>query len=340
MLASKRLITFASLLCLLASQSLFAQTQTPATVPASFVGTYDLTFSPGFVSGGPFASGDKATVVVGSDNSMCVNGAVLTNPVFINGNNAEAVWSDTPSGVAYAMSNFLGTFNEVNVLGIGANGSFSFYGQLKGSKVSDSTSCSSTPTTSTPASAELIAQVFALAETKLPEFFPGGAITLTFEGFTYRFYPQTSIYLAVADNAVYLLGGAFGEAIVNIGPLSSVLATLETYETPSTGGTVTQPPATALWNLSISGSFNSSFIQNIAFSNITLENIPAPDLNDTNAITSEINNSLAGVATGISSISITVVNNTDSRRTFDVSFGATLQGLGAVTYNLRYDYTS
>lgn len=339
MFAIKRLITLTSFICLLVSQSLFAQTETPATVPASFVGTYDLTFSPGFVVGGPFAVGDKVTVVVGSDNSMCVNGAVLTSPVFRNGNTAEAIWSDTPSSVAYALSNFLGTFNEVNVLGIGANGSFSFYGQLKGSKVSDSTACSSAPGSSGPTSSELISQVFALAETKLPEFFPSGAITLTFEGYTYRFYPQTEIYLAVADGGVFLLGGAFGASIVSIGPLSSVLATLESYETPSTGGTVTVPPATTLWNLSISGSFNSSFIQNIAFSNITLSDIPAPDLNDTNAITSEINTSLAGVATGISSIAITVVNNTDSQRTFDVTFGATLQGLGAVTYNLRYDYT-
>ncbi len=197
-------------------------------------------------------------------------------------------------------------------------------------------------TTSNPTASELITQVFSLAETKLPEFFPGGAITLTFEGYTYRFYPQTAIYLAVADNAVYLLGGAFGQSIVNVGPLSTVLATLETYETPSTGGTVTTPPATTLWNLSISGSLSVSVIpgfpQNIAFENIMLNGIPAPDLNDTNAITSEINKSLDGVATGISLISITVVNNTDSRRTFDASFSATIS-TGAVTYNLRYDYT-
>ncbi len=344
MLASKRLVTLASLFCLFVSQSLFAQTEAPATVPAAFVGTYDLTFSPGFVSGGPFTSGDKATVVVGSDNSMCVNGVVLTNPVFQNGNAAEAIWKDTPNSVAYAMSNFLGTFNEVNVLGIAANGSFSFYGQLKGSKVSDSTSCTGTAgsggSTTAPTITASITQLLDLAELKVPEYFPKGAITLTFENYVYRFYPQTQIYVAVADGNVFLLGGVFGQAIVNAGPISSVLASLESIPTPSTGGgTVVEPPAVTLWNLTISGSFSSSFVQNIAFSGITLSNIPAPDLNNTNEINTEITNSLAGVASGISSIQITVVNNSDSRRTFDVKFNATLQGLGAVTYNLRYDYT-
>ena len=337
MLASIRHYLLASFVCLAASTNIVAQTQSPATVPASLVGTYDLTYD-SINPGASFANGDKVTVVVGSDNSFCINGESLTSPVLLNGNPAEAVWFNTPANVAYALSNLTGSFNEINVL----SASLAFYGQLKGSKVSDSTTCStaSAPATPTPATAELINQVFSVAETKLPEFFPGGAITLTFENYTYRFYPQTAIYLAISDGSVFLLGGAFGEAIVNAGPVSTVLATLETYPTPSTGGTVT-PPTTGLdlWNLSISGSFSSAFIQNIAFTGITVSDIPAPDLNDTNAINSEINTSLAGVASGISSISITVINNSASQRTFDVRFNATLTGLGAVTYNLRYDYT-
>jgi hypothetical protein len=335
MLSLNRLFSLVSFLCVAASSNLFAQAETPATVPASLVGTYALTYE-SINAGGPFANGEAVTVVVGSDSSLCVNGASLTNPVLRNGNPAEGFWTNSGANLQFSLSDLSGVFNEINV---GNASPQAFLGQLKGSKTSNNSTCSATSTSSDPVVTELMTQVFALAETKLPEFFPGGAITLTLDNYVYRFYQQTSVYLAVADGAVFLLGGAFGDAIVNAGPLSTVLATLETYETPTTGGTAPQPPAATLWNLTISGSFNSSFLQNIDFAGINVANIPAPDLNDTNAITSEINSSLAGVASGISSIAITVVNNSESRRTFDVSFNANLASLGAVTYNLRYDYT-
>lgn len=337
---SKYLSALLGVLAVSASVSLTAQTETPATVPSTFVGTYQTTFE-SFNAQSPIATGTSVTLVIGSDNSLCVDGVKLENPVFANGNTAEGVWKDSASSLAYAVSNFQTGFNEVNVIGI----NFSpFYGQLKGSKVSDSTTCQAgstpaEPTTTAPVATAAINQIFSLAESKLPNFFPSGAVTLTLDQYVYRFYPSTSVYLAFANDAVFLLGGPFGEAIVNAGSVSTVLASLEAIEAPTTqpgtGGSTTPD----LWNLAISGSFSSAFVQNIAFSGITLSNIPAPDLGDFDAINTEINSSLAGVASGISSTSITIVTNTANQRTFDVSFGATLDGLGAVTYNLRYNYT-
>lgn len=340
MLAANPVRVLFNILSLFVSHSLLAQTETSASVPASLVGTYDTTFE-SFSPSSPFATGDKFTLVIGSDNSLCVNGARLTDPVIVNGNTAEGLWKDSANSLEYAVSNFVTGFNEVNVLGLNRS---PFYGQLSGSKVSDATTCgtSSSPVEFTPAPVssvitDAITQIFALAESKLPAIFPSGAITLKFEQYVYRFYPDTSVYLAFADDAVFLLGGSFGEAIVNVGSVSTVLASLEALEgdvpAGGSGGSV------ALWNLSISGSLNSSFAQNIAFAGINLGNVPAPDLSNTTEVTNEITNSLAGIASGVSSISITVINNSDARRTFDVNLNATLPGLGAVTYNLRYDYT-
>jgi hypothetical protein len=341
--AVKQFRVLLTILSLLVSHSLLAQTETPATVPASLVGTYETTYA-SFNASSPFATGDKFTLVIGSDNSLCVNGLALSNPVFSNGNTAEGIWKDAANSLEYAVSNFGTGFNEVNVLGPNRS---PFYGQLSGSKVSDATACgtaseptttTTTTTTTAPVITDAINQVFALAESKLAAIFPSGAVTLTFEQYVYRFYPSTSVYMAFANDAVFLLGGSFGEAIVNIGSVSTVLASLEALEvdvpaTGNTGGSV------VLWNLSISGSLNSTFAQNIVFAGINLGSVPAPDLSNTSEVNNEITNTLAGIASGVSSISITVVNNTDTRRTFDVSFGATLAGLGAVTYNLRYDYT-
>ena len=69
-----------------------------------------------------------------------------------------------------------------------------------------------------------------------------------------------------------------------------------------------------------------------------MTDIPAPDLSNTDEINEEITTTLAGVATGISSISINVVENSANRRIFEVSFSANTQA-GSVSYDLRYDYT-
>lgn len=331
---TKHLVTF---VLLISSSLALGQSETPATVPASFVGTYETTFE-SFNPDSPIATATAFTVVIGSDNSLCVNGTLLTDPVFRNGNTAEGIWKDSANSLAYAVSNFNGSFNEINVAGIDLS---PFYGQMSGSKVSDSTVCdsSSNPDPAGPVITELMNQVFALAETKLPEFFPAGVVTLTLENYVYRFYPETSVYLAFADDTVFLLGGAFGEAIVNVGPISAVLSTLEGLDTPDTGTGSGVGTSIDLWTLTISGTFNTPVISNVSFAGITIADVPAPDLDDTQGINTEINSTLAGVASGISSISITVVNNSETQRTFDVSFNATVAGFGAVTYNLRYDYT-
>lgn len=339
MSAAKKVQALLIIASLFVSATVLAQTETPATLPASFVGTYETSFLSSFPEP-PIPNRTSVVMVIGSDNTLCVDGVLLSNPVLRNGNPAEAIWTDEASSVEYAVSNITASFNEFNVAG---SGGLPFYGQLTGSKISDSTVCesssgaSTTPTT--PVATDAINQIFALAESKLPQIFTSGAITLTFEQYVYRFYPDTSVYLAFTNDTAFLLGGAFGQSLVNIGSVSTVLTSLEALEVEVATGGSTGGGSADLWNLSISGSFNSSLVQNIAFAGINLAGIPAPDLNDTNAVNNEIGSSLAGIATGLSAFSITVVNNTDTRRTFDVSFSATLSGLGAVTYNLRYDYT-
>ncbi len=69
---------------------------------------------------------------------------------------------------------------------------------------------------------------------------------------------------------------------------------------------------------------------------LTIENIVAPSPSDTGEITQVIEDTVSGVS-GITDLQITIVNNTEERITFDVSFTAQ-QGGVEVTMNLRYDY--
>ncbi len=323
MSSTRNVRNIAVLLFIFLGQAALAQTETAATVPASFAGTYNLSYSLS-AAGGPFSSGQAVTLVVGTDNSLCVDGKTLTAPVLRNGNGHEAIWKDTAASVEYALSSLINGFNEVNVGGLGGS---PFYGQLQGSKSSDATTCSSS---STPTVTTSMTQIFELAESKLADFFPPGAVTAFLDNYVYRFYPSTGVYLAFADGNVFLLGGGFGDAVVSAGSLSSVLTALEVYEVPDTSGL-------ELWNLTISGTV-TTFGTSINFAGISLTDIPAPDLGDLDAINEEIETTLAGVATGMSSVSITVVNNGSSQRTFDVTFNATANGV-TIGYNLRYDYT-
>ncbi|GJM13532.1 MAG: hypothetical protein DHS20C12_19350 [Pseudohongiella sp.] len=313
---------YAAVLFVFMHQFAMAQSETAATVPSSFVGTYNLTYSQS-ASGGPFGNNEAVTLVVGSDGSLCVDGKTLTSPVLRNGNAHEAIWADSSASVEYALSSLVDGFNEVNVGGLGGS---PFYGQLQGSKSSDATSCASASTVEVTASME---SIFALAESKLADYFPPGAVTQFLENYVYRYYESTGVYMAFADGNVFLLGGGFGEAVVSAGSISSVLSALEVFEVSIDG--------TDLWNLNISGTV--SVLGNaVSFAGIDLASIPAPDLDNTSEINQEITTTLEGVATGISSISITVINNSSTQRTFDVEFDATANGID-VSYNLRYDYT-
>ena len=317
-------------LCTLVTVGAAAQTNTAATVPASFQGTYTTSFDL-INGGGPFSANEQVVFVLGANNTLCINGLVLTDPVHPAGNPAEAVWTDSSNNVSYAFSNLTTSFNEMNVSGP----NFSpFYGQLGGSKTSDSTDCSggsSTDTSgSTPEITAEMTNIFSLAESRLSYLFPSGATTQTLDQYVYRFYESTGIYLAFADGNVHLLGGEFGEAIVTVGIISYVTSELEKLPSVDSGD---------LWNLNISGTFNTAFVQNLTFGGINIANVPAPDLGDSEAINQEISNTLAGVASGFGAITMQIVENSASRRAFDVSFTATLPGIGNVTYNLRYDYT-
>ena len=311
------------------SQLVLAQTETAATVPASFVGTYTLTYD-AINSGGPYSQGESVTLVLGADNSLCIAGSSINNPVFRNGNTVEAIWATESAGLELAVSNFQGSFNEINVTGLGGS---PFYGQLAGSKTSDSTTCTGSGN-STPTVTSEMESIFSLAESKLSEYFPSGAVTAFLDNYVYRYYASTGVYLAFADGNVYLLGGSFGNEIVNAGTQSSVATVLTNY-TPVVDANLGD------WNLSISGTVNTGFVS-VAFSDINLSNVPAPDANDFDAIQQEVESTLEGVVASFGSVTTTVVNNTSNRRTFDVEFAATVSQSGVTlnyTYSLRYDYT-
>lgn len=66
-------------------------------------------------------------------------------------------------------------------------------------------------------------QLMDFAETYYPDYFPPHAPSATAQGYFYRFYPATGIYLGVRDGQVYVLGGSFGTEVRAVGPLTQFI---------------------------------------------------------------------------------------------------------------------
>ncbi|MFU8789181.1 MAG: peptidylprolyl isomerase [Methylobacter sp.] len=54
---------------------------------------------------------------------------------------------------------------------------------------------------------------------------PASSVSATAEGYYYRYYPATDSYVGTANGQLYYLGAAFGNQIIDLGPLSEWVAT-------------------------------------------------------------------------------------------------------------------
>ncbi len=66
-------------------------------------------------------------------------------------------------------------------------------------------------------------QLLDFAEAVYPEYFPGHPASGLWEGYRYRFYAATAIYLGVRDGQVYVLGGVFGQEVLHVGALTQFI---------------------------------------------------------------------------------------------------------------------
>jgi hypothetical protein len=74
-------------------------------------------------------------------------------------------------------------------------------------------------------------QLLDFAEVAYPALFPGHRTSVIADGFQYRYYPETGIYVGVAlngsgyiEDGVYVLGGKFGSAVTYVGLVTSYIS--------------------------------------------------------------------------------------------------------------------
>lgn len=209
----------------------------PSQITSFFYGTYRLAMTePNAFS--PIPEDAELTFVITPGGQMCVGEFVLSAPV-VSGTNIT--WTNVNGNVRYALDLTLDddaeSFEENFGKGIIAfqSATGAPYGSFEGDKISLSTECGDASGGNSDLAS--IDELFGLAEQQYPTLFRAGPQTFTQknDGFVYRYYLQSGVYVGVKDGQVYLNGGQFGtsEEPVPFGSLSAVLAQLKATPKPA-----------------------------------------------------------------------------------------------------------
>lgn len=325
----------------------------PADIPASMLGTYELTFSAANHQA-PVADGATTTMVLAPGGVMCIADYIVINPLLENDNPYEAVWTVPEASVKLTLSDLTTGFNEVNVLTL----SGAFQGQFSGGQISDSTECDLLG--GPPPDMSDINELFELAETLYPDLFSTDVAASAFrvlDGYIYREYTGTGTYIGINGSSVYLLGGQFGDTPTSVGTKANTLLQLraEAADSDSNDGTVDEPVEEPVvdapegnYTLTIDGTvsgsvFGASF--NEPFTAV-LENMQAPDTNDIEAVEQAVIDAMDEASDSvdtstIADIEVSEISVSDTRVFFRVVFSATVtvQGIAVTSsYDLTYEY--
>lgn len=101
-----------------------------------------------------------------------------------------------------------------------------------------------------PAASTQELSVLALAEELYPDLFSEGGSLQTTQGYVYRFYRGSGVYVGFKDQRIYLLGGPFGNDVREQGTVSAVLQTLQLTKAANQSR-LTPEPVPVLQNLGL-----------------------------------------------------------------------------------------
>lgn len=197
-------IKFLPLIALVCNVTQVLAQSDPATIPDELAGTYTgLTFA---LNNPPsqFAEGDTKSFVVTLDDKLCVDGYILTDPYIRNGFTVEAFWDVPGSDTKYSIVVDGRPFEALYPY----DGN-RYLGEFKGERTSLDTQCDGKLSSelSISSTAE---DIFALAEQYDSSIFGDGSELRSIEGFVYRFYEKSAVYLAFKEGFVYLFRWTLG----------------------------------------------------------------------------------------------------------------------------------
>ncbi len=214
--------TFAVLAAyLILSTSVFAQSA--PMIPGGVAGTYQLTYSGSTHATFPFKNGEVVTFVLNSSTpSICVNGTAITYGAMLTVSDVRFVQSPIQYILRIAGNNLteVSVYRDFKSL---LQNPETYLGKFTGTRTSTATSCGS----SEPALTTQEDTLLQLAQDLYPALFSNGSALGTLQGYVYKHFPDSGIYVGFKDGRLYLLGGQFGPDLKDMGLVSSAVTALQ-----------------------------------------------------------------------------------------------------------------
>ena len=198
-----------------------------AKVPASALGTYAMSFGSA-TPFSPFTNGRSAVVVIGSGGSLCLDGVSLGLPFARQSTPSLAIWENADTGLSFTLD--LDDLSTTSMtLDVNSTGGLDF-SELSGDRTSLSTSCGTTAAATDITQAN---QLFGLVESQYASLFPASLLSFNqVDGNTVRrFYPSTGMTLSITGQSVSVKGGSYGQGLVEVGQLSTLIAAITAVNT-------------------------------------------------------------------------------------------------------------
>src|SRR5690606_15216363 len=114
-----------------------------------------------------------------------------------------------------------------------------------------------------------------------PSVFGQGSELRTAQGFIYRYFASSGVYVGIKDGDVYVRGAQWGSTITRKGSVIQITGLLESIRDER--GVSVGEGLEGDYTLTITGSYKTSFL-NIEIPQIVMPDMPAPQPGDTDAI--------------------------------------------------------
>jgi len=197
--------------------------QSAPMIPGGLSGTYQMTYAGTTHATFPFKNGDKVNFVLNSGTpSICVNGTAITYGAMLTSSDVRFVQSP----IQYILRVAGNTLTEISVYrdfkSLLQNPE-TYLGKFTGTRTSTSTDC----TGAAPALSSQAETLLQLAQDLYPSLFSNGSELGSLQGYVYKHYPASGIYVGFKDERLYLIGGQFGSSLTDMGLVSAAVTALQ-----------------------------------------------------------------------------------------------------------------
>jgi len=294
-----------------------------ATVPTSAFGTYSMSFGSA-TPFSPFVDGTSAVVVLGAGGDLCLEGVSLGQPYARQSSPSLAIWENVNTGLVFtldlsALSSTTMTLDVNSISGLD-------FSELTGDRTSLATSCGGA---STATDLTLANQLFSLVETHYASQFPASLLSFNqLDGNTVRrFYPATGMTLSITGQSVSVKGGSYGNALVEVGQLSALIAQITAATTPVA-------PPLPIYDLTGTGS-GTVRVGTLQTLNKNIDekrfNVTRPLASDTASLRAIVENVMKDEVREFTSVSTTVTSDTTTALVFSATVVSNTTAAGTPT---------